>query len=95
MTDYADVPAANALHAESEQVGRALAMLNGGGTMVQFTVAPTPPAPGMMPPTQMPVSITAPAGTVTQAMIDDLVAWLTIRQSDLTAQLAALGVTSA
>lgn len=93
MTTYADVPAANALHTESQQVQAAIDTLAAGGTMLNFMVGNAPPAgdpPGMP---MMPVSIVCPPGSIAPAMIADLTTWLTNRKSAILTEMAALGVT--
>jgi hypothetical protein len=54
MTEYSDVPQVNALYQESENVNTAIAMIDAGGTMTNFTVGPArppeiAPAPGPAP----------------------------------------------
>lgn len=93
MVAYIDVPAVNVLYMEQEQINNAITMLDDGGRVMNFTVGPRPPDPGMMSSgmPMMPVMIMVPdppAGLMDQAR-----AALVIRQNEIIAELTALGVT--
>jgi hypothetical protein len=96
MTTYNDVPQVTMLHAEQERVTQAIEMLESGGTMPSFAIAPPPPPPyepGTPPPMiMMPVTITVP-NVIDQALRDQLLVTLNTRQAELAQQLADLGVT--
>lgn len=89
MTEYADIPDVNTLHSQREIVTNAITLIDNGGNVVNLTVSPvagaTPSA------STMPASVYMPPPTP-QATIDNIRAWLVTRQSDIDAQLAALGV---
>jgi hypothetical protein len=102
MTDYSDVPQINMLYSELERTQLAISNINAGATLVSFVIGmPTPTAgltiivpiaPTTPPPQQVTITLDAPAS---DPLMSDLVAWLTGRQDDLAAQLAALGVPNA
>jgi hypothetical protein len=99
MTAYSDVPQVNTLYAEQERVRSAIAMLEDGGTMPNFSVGPAPnfsvgPAP---PPPNTPVPMMAVIITLTE-IIDDplrqaLIATLRKQEEAIAAELKKLGVT--
>ena len=95
MTDYTDVPAANVLHAESQQIVSAIANLDAGGTIINMMIGPppyTPPDPGSPPvPMLMSVSIFVPP-PVDPALTAQLRSWMDQRLLDISAELTALGV---
>jgi hypothetical protein len=99
MTEYTDVPRANALHQESQQVAQAIASLEAGGTLYSMVVsppsAPPPPAPGQQmaaPPPMMAVTVMIPP-PVAPALLAEVVTWLNDRLVDISAELTELGVT--
>jgi len=92
MVAYSDVPAVNALYQEQEQISHAIAMIDDGGKVTNFTVSQKPLDPlamgGMM---HMPVTIATsdpPAELMAQAR-----AALVARQGAILTELAGLGVT--
>jgi hypothetical protein len=95
MVAYTDVPAVNALYMEQEQINQAIMMIDDGGRVLNFTIGPKLPdvsetmPPGVPP--YMPVMI------VTRDPPDTLMAQaraaLVLRQNEIVAELAALGVT--
>lgn len=92
MTEYSDVPEVNNLYSERQLVDAAITVLDGGGNMTSFAVEQAPPQPGAvltsaMPPIRVVMPPPTPPDTVA-----NLRAWLVQRQSDIDAQLAALGV---
>lgn len=92
MTDYSTIPEVNALYMASEQCGQAIAMIDAGGNMSNFTIAPAPPDPDAPPaPLVMASTIAAPPPT-DPALMADLRKWLVERQNAIMAELAALGV---
>lgn len=95
MTNYADQPKINELYAENEKIGQAVAIIDAGGSMSEFTVTPPPPPEGeIMPATMMPQSIFV-SGVSPPALMADLRAVLMARSTAIEAELAALGVTGA
>jgi hypothetical protein len=98
MTDYTDVPKANALHEESQLVARALENLQAGGTLGSMQITPPPPAPSepgvhATPPVMlMSVNLMVPP-PVDAALLTPITAWLEQRLVAITAELTALGVT--
>jgi hypothetical protein len=98
MTEYTDVPKANALHEESQLVARALENLQAGGTLGSMQIAPPPPvppepgAPVVPPVMMMSVNVTVPP-PVDAALLADITAWLNQRLVDIAAELTTLGVT--
>lgn len=48
MSAYDDQPQIQALYAEQALISQALAILEDGGTVSRYTVAPAPPQPGEM-----------------------------------------------
>lgn len=95
MTDYADVPTITTLHQESQNIQNALNLLNAGGTMSNFTVAPPPPptdGSGIPSSTMyMSVNISVP-GPISPDMTQALIDTLTTRQAEVVSELADLGV---
>jgi hypothetical protein len=101
MTNYADVPQTNVLYGELERTQQALSNINAGAALYSFVVGapPTPTglqpvSPTAAPPQAMPVTITLDVPP-SAALMSDLTAWLTQRVTDLSNQLAALGVPDA
>jgi hypothetical protein len=101
MTEYIDVPKANALHMESQQVAQAIANLEAGGTLTSMFISPPPPAPVVpgepgepvaLAPLLMPVSVMVPP-PLDPALLANITAWLNQRMTDIAAELSALGVT--
>jgi hypothetical protein len=96
MTEYTDVPAANALHQESQQIAQALTNLEAGGSLASMLIAPPPPAPPdpgqPMAPMMMSVQVTVPPPT-TPELAAQITAWLNQRLTDIATELTALGVT--
>lgn len=91
MTDYTKVPEANALYQQREVVTNAVAMLDAGGSVSSLSIAPapdTPPGPGIMS-----SAIAVPAPTPPD-LVAEVRAWLIERESELDAELAALGITN-
>lgn len=99
MTEYTDVPRVNALHDESQQVSRALANLQAGGTLYSMVVAPPsviPEAAGpeMPPPPPMMMAVTVTVTPPTdQALLTEMTNWLNKRLVEIADELTALGVT--
>jgi hypothetical protein len=98
MTDYTDVPKANALHEESQLVARALENLQAGGTLGSMQITPPPPAPydpnvpaPPAPVMMMSVNVMVPP-PVDAALLTDITAWLNQRLVDIAAELTTLGV---
>jgi|KBSMisStandDraft_5_1062788.scaffolds.fasta_scaffold91683_2 hypothetical protein len=96
MTEYTDVPTANALHQESQQVAQALANLEAGGSLGSMMIAPPPPPPPdpsqPLAPMQMAVHVTVPPPT-DPALVAQITTWLNNRLTELGQQMADLGVT--
>lgn len=95
MTEYNDVPTANALYVERQKVESAISLIDSGGDMSNFTISqpPSPPGGGPLPSSIPPTQIYIPPPTP-QEVADVVRAWLVQRQTDLDTQLAALGVTN-
>lgn len=101
MTDYSDVPKANSLYLEQENVGQAITNLDAGGTIPSFMASPPPPPPydpnnplppGPASPVGMAVQVTTmgmPPGAETIAAMR---AWLVSRSAAIDAELLALGI---
>jgi hypothetical protein len=96
MTDYSDVPQVNALYQEQQQVESAIGMLDDGGTVTDFTVAPpvVPPDPDHPPsgPTPMPVRIML-AEPASPELVAQARSELVQRSAAITKELEGLGVT--
>src|SRR5215469_13224075 len=101
MTNYADVPQAHLLYSELERTQMAVSNLDGGGTLISFSVGapPTPMGLQPIPPTgtgtvaqQVMITLDTPPS---DQLMTDLRAWLVQRQTDLSNQLANLGVPDA
>jgi len=101
MTNYSDVPQANLLYGELERTQMAISNINGGGTLVSFVVSAPPVSMGLTAPPVAGPPTTSQAVTITldtpasAQLMTDLTAWLTQRCTDLSNQLAALGVPDA
>lgn len=93
MTDYNDIPQANALYTEQQQVQSAIDYLNNAGGITLMTVSPPTPVAGVSPMMQMSVSIPLTLPNP-QTLIDQALAALTQRQADINQQLADLGITN-
>jgi len=91
MTDYVDVPQANALYLEQQQVRAAIDLIDGGGTLTYLTISPASQDPVGLP--VMPVSLTI-TGPVQASTMTALRAQLVARDTAITSELAALGVTN-
>ena len=92
MTDYSDIPAVTTLHGEAERTQQALDMLNAGGTMTNFTIAPPPASGGVPPPSGMmavQIQVTEP---LSAEMITALNDWLTTRLANIIDELATYDV---
>jgi hypothetical protein len=96
MTEYTDVPKANALHLESQQVAQAITILEAGGSLASMTISPPPPVmpePGEpIPPMMMSVYVTVPPPT-DPALSAELITWLNKRLVEIAGELTTLGVT--
>ena len=99
MTNYADVPQANALHNETEHTKAAISNIDAGGTLVSFTIGMPPqrgtqaapqPLVGTMMPMGATITLDIPAS---DQLMADLREWLVTRQANLEYRLANLGVT--
>jgi len=92
MTAYSDIPAANALYQEQQQVQAAIDYLNNEGAIVWMSISPPPPVAGISPMNQMTVSIALsppnPAALVDQALVA-----LQARADAINQELLALDVT--
>jgi hypothetical protein len=97
MTKYSDVPQVNALYAEQQTVQSAIEMLDDGGTVSSLTVAPAPPpedAPMMRSPMQATrMSVSIASVDTSKETLTAVRAQLAARDSAITAELNALGVT--
>jgi hypothetical protein len=92
LTDYSDVPQVNALHLENENITRAINMIDGGGTISNFTVTPPPPAPGDI--TMVMAATIALPGPADPQFVADARAQLVTRSNEITAELSNYGVTN-
>lgn len=99
MTEYIDVPAANALHAESQQIILAISNIDAGGTVVSMTIAPPPPVipepgdPGAPPPVPMLMSVNvAVPPPVDPALTAQIRSWMDQRLLTISDEMTALGV---
>jgi hypothetical protein len=98
MTEYSDVPQANALYSESERNQLAVSNIDAGASLISFVIG----APQMLTTIQPVVGTTMPAQQVTitlgepasDQLMADLRQWLVDRQSAINDQLAALEVTN-
>ena len=91
MTAYNDVPEANALYLESEQVEAAITFIDNGGWVSSFVVSPAPPTEGTVAP-QSAVNIYV-KGANDPALLAGVRAALVTRAGQIATELAALGVT--
>src|SRR5262245_14963757 len=85
MTIYSDVPQAQALISEQNQITQVIANLDAGGAIIALTVGPGE-AGGLNASATLPGPTAPGAAAATRGM-------LTLRYNELTDQLAALGVT--
>lgn len=89
MTDYADVPAVQALYEEQARVQQALTILDDyAGTVPQYVVAPTIAGAGVPPM----VSITT--GDPPQSLLSGVRSSLIQRNNQINKELRDLGVTN-
>jgi hypothetical protein len=95
MTEYTNVPQANLLINEQQQVRRAISIIDEGGTLTSVTVAPLPPTPGLPPSPNAvnAIGIQLPDISPPETMAA-VRARLVERDDAITQQLADLGVTS-
>jgi hypothetical protein len=100
MVAYSDVPAVNMLYEEQARIDAGIALLDAGGLVSSFTVAPppyVPPAPGdpipLPPPMMMSQTIAtiAPPAELMTAARSAMLA----RHNAITTELTALGVSAA
>lgn len=99
MTAYSDIPEVNTLYNKLQECNQALAMVNDQtGTLKSFSVglinapvSPGPPSITLPMPAPITIVLDAPATQSTMTLVHDQ---LVLRQTDLTDQLTALGVTS-
>jgi hypothetical protein len=92
MVAYTDVPEVNALYAEQAKIDSALNMLDNGGTLAMFTIAPAPPPPDQVPMMlDMPVQLTTVAPS--PALMTEIRNAMVTRYNEITSDLGALGVT--
>lgn len=97
MVAYTDVPAVNALYEEQGRLTQGIALIDAGGKVQMFTIAPPPYDAASPPPTptmmMMSVSVNTidPSPALMASARDAMVA----RSNAITAELAALGVTEA
>jgi len=94
MTDYSSIPQVNALYNEQQQVQNAITMIDTGGTLISFVIAPPPPVAGAPPPTTVmmasQITLVNPAAPETMTAIREQ---LVLRDAEITDQLVELGVT--
>jgi hypothetical protein len=97
VTEYTNIPQANALYSESERNQLAVSNIDAGATLTSFVISAPPTQLALIPP----VAGTAPAQQVTitlgepasDQLMADLRQWLVDRQTAINDQLAALEVT--
>jgi hypothetical protein len=97
MTEYADVSKANTLIEEQTRIADAIQILDDGGTVVTFTVAPAPlppPVEGQPPPSLPPkMPITIQTIDPAQALLDQARVAMVVRHDAITTELEGMGVT--
>lgn len=104
MTDYNDVPQANTLYAEQQQVRMAMDYLSNGGAIDSMVISTPPPPPFVIgvpiPPPTTGAAPTIPYVTIAlvkpnpQSLIDQAMSALQARDDEITQQLTDLGVTN-
>jgi len=95
MTNYSDVPQINTLYQQQQQVQQAIANIDNGGSLTSIAIGSPPASPGQPPMGMMvgaSITLTKPATPETMAAVR---AQLVIMSDEITAELAALGVTDA
>ena len=92
MTQYSDVPTANALYLENEQVNNAITMIDTGGLLINFAITPPPAMAGSPASTMMATAINVPP-PVDPALMAALRSWLVSRSAEIEAELVKLEVT--
>jgi hypothetical protein len=92
MTDYTDVPQASGLHQSRQNVTAAITLIDGGGIINNFSVAPQPTTG--VPVTNVGGAINILVPDASAELMTAARDWLVQRQADLDGQLAALGVTN-
>ena len=94
MTDYTDLPQANALYQQREMVAQFIELIDAGGFISQLIVSPKPPEPGEMAPATMAISSVVPYESVTPEMMAGVRNWALQRQGDIDMELADLGISN-
>lgn len=91
MTEYTDVPVANSLYMESQNIKVAIENIDGGGSVSSFIVSPPSVGAAVMTSAPMAVSvITSPPNDPT--LLAAVRAQLVAREQEIAIELAALDV---
>jgi len=94
MVAYNDVPQVNLLYQEQARIDQAITMLDTGGTVNSFNVAPPPPDPEVMMGQQPMAAVMIETAAPSPALLAEARAALVARHNAITDELIALGVTA-